>query len=74
MKVTAEGLPQAAVHPGMRYQDLGADYYERQRDIRPQISHHVGQLGALGFEATLCRRPDPESGGPAETMPRPTTA
>ena len=55
--------------PGMRYQDLGADYYERQRDIRRQISHHVGQLGALGFEVTLCRHPDPESGGPAETMP-----
>jgi transposase len=55
--------------PGTRYQDLGADYYERQRHIRRQISHHVGQLGALGFEVTLCRRPDPESGGPAETMP-----
>ena len=53
--------------PGMRYQDLGADYYERQRDIRREISHHVGQLGALGFEVTLCRHPDPESGGPAET-------
>ena len=55
--------------PGMRYQDLGADYYERQRDIRRQISHHVGKLGALGFEVTLCRHPDPESGEPAETMP-----
>ena len=21
-------------NPGMRYQDLGADYYERQRDVR----------------------------------------
>jgi transposase len=48
--------------PGMRYQDLGADYYDRQRDIRRQISHHVGKLGALGFEVTLCRIPDPESG------------
>ena len=51
-------------NPGMRYQDLGADYYERQRDIRRQISHHVGKLGALGFDVTLCRRPEP---GPDET-------
>ena len=47
-------------NPGMRYEDLGADYYERQRDIRRQISHHVGKLGALGFEVTLCRRPEPD--------------
>ena len=47
-------------NPGMRHQDLGADYYERQRDTRRQISHHVGKLGALGFEVTLCRRPDPD--------------
>jgi len=47
-------------NPGMRYQDLGADYYERQRDIRRQISHHVGKLGALGFDVTLCRRPEPD--------------
>jgi transposase len=53
--------------PGTRYQDLGADYYERQRDIRRQVSHHVGKLGALGFEVTLCRRPDPEPGGPEQT-------
>jgi hypothetical protein len=43
----------------MRYEDLGADYYERRRDIHRQISHHVGKLGALGFEVTLCRRPEP---------------
>ena len=47
-------------NPGMRYEDLGADYYERQRDIRRQVSHHVGKLGALGFEVTLCRRPEPD--------------
>jgi transposase len=49
-------------NPGMRYQDLGADYYERQRDVRRQIAHHVGKLGALGFEVTLCRIPGPEPG------------
>jgi transposase len=50
--------------PGMRYQDLGADFNERQRDIRRQIFRHVGKLGALGFEVTLCRRAEP---GPDET-------
>jgi hypothetical protein len=45
--------------PGMRYEDLGADYYERRRGIHRQISHHVGKLGALGFEVTLCCRPEP---------------
>jgi hypothetical protein len=52
----------------MRYADLGPDYYERQRDIRRQIAHHVGQLGALGFEVTLCRIPDPEPGGTGNTQ------
>ena len=55
-------------NPGMRYEDLGADYYERQRDVRRQIAHHVGKLGALGFEVTLGRIPDPEPGpdGPGQ--------
>jgi transposase len=47
-------------HPGMRYQDLGPDYYDRQRDTSRQIAHHVGKLGALGYEVTLCRLPDPD--------------
>ena len=55
-------------HPGMRYQDLGADYYERQRDAR-QIAHHVGKLGALGFEVTLCRIPNPNQ--TEQARPRP---
>src|SRR5262249_15904961 len=38
-------------NPGMRYADLGPDYYERQRDTRRQIAHHVGKLGALGFDS-----------------------
>jgi len=46
--------------PGMRYADLGPDYYERRRDVRRQIAHHVGKLGALGFEVTLCRIPEPD--------------
>ena len=47
-------------NPGMRYQDLGPDYYERQANVRRKIAHHVGKLGDLGFEVTLCRIPDPE--------------
>ena len=45
-------------NPGMRYHDLGADYYERQSSTRRQIAHHVGKLSELGFEVTLCLRPD----------------
>jgi transposase len=55
-------------NPGMRYQDLGPDYYDRQAGIRRQIAHHVSKLGALGFEVTLCRLPEPEPGGPAGTQ------
>jgi len=46
--------------PGMRYQDLGADYYERQASTRRQIACHVGKLAALGFEVTLARIPTPD--------------
>jgi len=53
--------------PGARYADLGPDYYERQASTRRQIAHHVGKLGALGFEVTLCRIPDPGPGESAST-------
>jgi transposase len=56
-------------NPGMRYQDLGPDYYERQRDIRRQVAHHVGKLGSLGFEVTLCRIPEPDPDGTAPAQP-----
>jgi transposase len=51
--------------PGMRYQDLGPDYYERRAEVSRQVRHHVGKLGALGFDVTLCRIPEPgpEPGG-----------
>ena len=52
-------------NPGMRYVDLGPDYYERRADTRRQIAHHVGKLGALGFEVTLARIPDPAGQAPA---------
>jgi transposase len=54
--------------PGMRYQDLGPDYYERQRGVRRQVAHHVGKLGALGFVVTLCRIPEPEPDGTGPTQ------
>jgi transposase len=55
-------------NPGMRYQDLGPDYYERRADIRRQIAHHVGKLGNLGFEVTLARIPDPDPDAPGQTQ------
>jgi transposase len=47
-------------NPGTRYTDLGADYYDDERQTARQIKHHVGKLGKLGFEVTLCRIPDPD--------------
>jgi transposase len=52
--------------PGSRYQDLGPDYYERQRDTARQVSHHVGKLGSLGYEVTLCKLPQPDGTGPSQ--------
>ena len=54
---------QLLADPGMGYEDLGRDYYERQRDVRRQVAHHVGKLGAFGFEVTLCRIPEPHPDG-----------
>jgi transposase len=54
--------------PGTRYQDLGPDYYERQANTRRQIAHHVGKLGALGFEVTLARIPQPGQDEPGSTQ------
>jgi transposase len=45
--------------PGMRYQDLGPDYYERQAATRRKIAYHVREIEALGLEVTLCRIPGP---------------
>jgi transposase len=55
-------------NPGMRYEDLGPDYYERRADIRRQIAHHVGKLGALRFEVTLARLPEPDPDTPDHTQ------
>jgi hypothetical protein len=49
--------------PGMRYHDLGHDYYDQQRHTARQVSRHVGKLASLGYEVTLARIPEPA--GPA---------
>jgi len=64
--VVATGNTQMKVYhallstPGTRYEDLGPDYYERQRDHNRRLSRLVGELGNLGYEVTLCRKPHPE--------------
>lgn len=52
-------------NPGMRYEDLGWDYYERERNTARQVSHHIGKLASLGYEVTLCKLPDPGEHTPA---------
>jgi len=52
-------------NPGMRYEDLGWDYYERERNTARQVAHHVGKLAGLGYEVTLCKLPDPDTAGDA---------
>lgn len=47
-------------NPGTRYQDPGPDYYERLRDHNRHVSRLIGELGNLGYDVTLCRKPQPE--------------
>jgi transposase len=54
--------------PGMRYADLGPDYYEQQAAIRRKIAHHVREIEALGLEVTLARIPEPDPDRPASTQ------
>jgi uncharacterized membrane protein len=48
-------------HPGTRYQDLGAGYYERHADTRRRARSHVRDLERLGCKVTI-EVPDPETG------------
>jgi transposase len=45
--------------PGTRHQDLGAGWYDNQRQAARRLSRLVGALGAMGYEVTLARKPDP---------------
>ena len=56
-------------NPGMRYQDLGPDYYERQAATRRKIAYHVREIEALGLDVTLTRpAPEPGPDGPGNTQ------
>jgi transposase len=56
-------------NPGMKYQDLGPDYYEQQAAIRRKIAYHVREIEALGLDVTICRpAPEPGPGGPETTQ------
>jgi hypothetical protein len=52
-------------HPGTRYEDLGASWYDSERQAARRVSRHVGALGAMGYEVTLCRKPQPGEPAPA---------
>src|SRR5690349_20951969 len=55
-------------NPGMRYQDLGPDYYERQAALRRKIAYHVREIEAPGLDVTLTRpAPEPGPDEPANT-------
>ena len=45
--------------PGTRYEDLGPDWDTDERRTARRLSKLVGELGAMGYEVTLCRRQDP---------------
>jgi transposase len=47
--------------PGARYEDLGADHYDKQRSHHRQVSHHLGKLSDLGYKVTI-EPVDPETG------------
>ena len=47
--------------PGARWEDLGPDHYDRQRNRTRQVSHHVGKLSDLGYRVTI-EAIDPETG------------
>jgi transposase len=49
-------------NPGMRYEDLGADYYDRQAAARRKLSRLVREIEAEGYEVTLCRTTEPGTG------------
>lgn len=40
-------------NPGLRYRDLGSDYFTNRIDRERRTRSHVRQLEALGYEVTL---------------------
>jgi transposase len=51
-------------NPGMRYTDLGPGWYDDDRQAARRLSRLVGALDAMGYDVTLCRKPEP---GPQDT-------
>ena len=43
-------------NPGMRYEDLGPDYYERRAATRRKVTWHIRQIQAEGFDVTITPR------------------
>ena len=46
-------------NPGMRYHDLGPDWYDNQRQATRRLNRLVSALDAMGYEVTLARKPEP---------------
>ena len=46
-------------NPGMRYEDPGEDYYDRQASIRRKTRYHLTELQDLGWDVDLRPRPGP---------------
>jgi transposase len=42
--------------PGARYQDLGADYYDKRAQARRRARYHLAGLDALGYDVVLTPR------------------
>ncbi len=49
-------------NPGTRYTDLGPDWNDNARQAARRIKHHIGALGAMGYEVTLSRTPQAAPG------------
>jgi hypothetical protein len=48
--------------PGTRYQDPGADFYDKRTQTRRKARYHLAQLDALGYDVILTPRPGPDAG------------
>ena len=55
--------------PGLRSRGLGPAYYDPNRQAARPVSRRVGTLDALGYDATLCRPPEPDGPGPRHLTP-----
>jgi transposase len=51
--------------PGTRYQDLGADYYDKRAQAKRKARYHLAELDALGYDVILTPRPGPDPGDTA---------